>query len=85
MRILLLRAWPRCHEQAALALPAGSTVADALAACPLDLTGTAGYAIHGERVEAGRVLQDGDRLELLAPLLVDPKEARRRRAIKPNG
>lgn len=85
MRVVLVRAWPRRHEQAALVLSEGCTVADALAASQLDLAGIAGYAVHGERVEAGRVLQDGDRLELLAPLLVDPKEARRRRAIKPTG
>jgi putative ubiquitin-RnfH superfamily antitoxin RatB of RatAB toxin-antitoxin module len=29
------------------------------------------------------VLREGDRVELLRPLQVDPKEARRRRALKP--
>lgn len=39
-----------------------------------------GVAIHGERVSPDRVLATGDRVELLRPLQVDPKEARRRRA-----
>jgi putative ubiquitin-RnfH superfamily antitoxin RatB of RatAB toxin-antitoxin module len=42
--------------------------------------GVSGYAVFGERVGMDTVLDDGDRLELLQPLLVDPKEARRRRA-----
>jgi hypothetical protein len=31
-------------------------------------------------VAAGKILQDGDRVELLRPLAADPNEARRRRA-----
>ena len=37
------------------------------------------YAVWGKRVSVNTVLQDGDRLELLRPLKVDPKEARRLR------
>jgi sulfur carrier protein len=37
------------------------------------------YAVWGKRVNASTVLQDGDRLALLRPLKVDPKEARRLR------
>jgi hypothetical protein len=36
--------------------------------------------IGGKRVPAGKVLQDGDRVDLLRPLAADPNEARRRRA-----
>ena len=39
-----------------------------------------GQAVFGELVAATQPLRDGDRLELLAPLSIDPKEARRRRA-----
>jgi putative ubiquitin-RnfH superfamily antitoxin RatB of RatAB toxin-antitoxin module len=39
--------------------------------------------VFGERASAEDVLRDDDRLELLRPLQVDPKEARRRRASKP--
>ncbi len=37
------------------------------------------YAVWGRRVELTTPLKDGDRLELLRPLTVDPKEARRLR------
>lgn len=36
--------------------------------------------IFGERAGADARLRDGDRVEIYRPLLVDPKEARRRRA-----
>ena len=38
--------------------------------------------IRGKRVEHTHRLEEGDRLEILRPLTVDPKEARRRRAAK---
>lgn len=37
------------------------------------------YAVWGRRVELTTPLKDGDRLELLRTLTVDPKEARRLR------
>ena len=37
------------------------------------------YAVWGRRVELTTPLKAGDRLELLRPLTVDPKEARRLR------
>ncbi|MCY4128392.1 MAG: RnfH family protein [Gammaproteobacteria bacterium] len=38
------------------------------------------FAVWGEEVTAEHELKDGDRLELLRPLPVDPMEARRRKA-----
>ena len=35
--------------------------------------------IDGKKVPPGRVLANGDRVEVLRPLAIDPKEARRRR------
>ena len=61
-------------------LPEGASVADALAASGFDLRGINGYAVFGERVPPDAMLHEGDRLELLRPLLADPKDARRRRA-----
>ena len=65
-----------------LFLPAGTTVADAVAAADLPtrhpgmpdqwVTG-----IHGRVVETDTVLVDGDRVELYRPVPVDPKETRR--------
>jgi len=40
----------------------------------------AGVGIFGRRVAPDAGLRDGDRIELYRPLLIDPKEARRRRA-----
>lgn len=83
MRIEVIRAWPRRHEAVILALPEGATVADALAAAAfLQQETPAAVAIHGETVALDQTLRDGDRVELLRPLLLDPKEARRRRAGK---
>lgn len=73
-------AWPRRHAQCTLALPAGATVADAVAASGLGEGDPVGLAIFGERVTPAQVLADGDRVELLRGLVIDPKEARRRRA-----
>ena len=80
IRVQVLRAWPRRHQAEDLQLQEGATVADALAACSLPLEGVQGHAVFGELVAATQELRDGDRLELLAPLSIDPKEARRRRA-----
>ena len=80
VRVEVLRAWPRRHVSVALHLPEGATVADALAASGLVLDGICAYAVFGEKATLDTVLRDGERLELLQPLLLDPKEARRRRA-----
>lgn len=81
MRIEVIRAWPCRHDSVILALPDGATVADALAAAAFPQQETpAAVAIHGETVDLDQTLHDGDRVELLRSLLLDPKEARRRRA-----
>ena len=38
------------------------------------------WAIHGRAVDSRTVLREGDRVEILRPLSIDPKLARRRRA-----
>ena len=81
MIVEVVRAWPRHFRAVTLDLPEGATVADAISACGLPLEGITGQAVFGERVAPTQSLRHGDRVELLAPLLVDPKEARRRRAI----
>lgn len=80
LRVEVMRAWPRRHCSVQLELPAGATIADALAACGLALDEVAGYAVFGELAPPARPLRDGDRVELLESLRLDPKEARRRRA-----
>lgn len=76
-------AWPRRHVARRVVLPHGATVREAIAVSGLDaetLSCVAALAVHGERVTGDTPLRDGDRVELLRPLVADPKEARRRRA-----
>ncbi len=68
-----------------LKLPAGSTAAQALRASgladgldPALLDGLS-LGLWGRACDPATVLRDQDRLELLRPLVVDPKEARRLR------
>lgn len=76
---------PHQVRSAALRLPAGSTVTDAVRASGvLDGVGAAEAgtlqpAVWGRSVAADTHLRDGDRVELTRPLRVDPKEARRQR------
>lgn len=44
-----------------------------------------GFAIFGRRVEPADPVSEGDRIEVLRPLQVDPKEARRSRASRTRG
>jgi putative ubiquitin-RnfH superfamily antitoxin RatB of RatAB toxin-antitoxin module len=71
-----------------LRVPQGTTVADAvsrsglpsrfpeLADAPLHC------AIFGRAVPLTHIVEDGDRVEILRPLLIDPKESRRRAAAR---
>ncbi|HVF62928.1 MAG TPA: RnfH family protein [Casimicrobiaceae bacterium] len=66
-------------------VPCGASVAQAVAISGLvarfELFEAAlSYAIHGQRARTDTPLRDGDRVELLRPLVVDPKTARRDRA-----
>jgi uncharacterized protein len=64
-------------------LPAGSTVADALAASGLAGEATpGGVGIYGKAAPAGTVVRDGDRVEIYRPLRADPKHLRRVRAAR---
>ncbi|NOT89863.1 MAG: RnfH family protein [Lysobacter sp.] len=82
VHVEVVQAWPRRHEAVCVDLPAGSTVAEAIAAAGLTPGGHAGIAVYGDPATGDQRLRDGDRVELLRPLTIDPKEARRRRAGK---
>ncbi len=68
-----------------LTIPASATLEQALAlGCRAGLLrpeelGELGVAVFGRRRAPQEHLQPGDRIELLGPLLADPKEARQRR------
>lgn len=84
MRVsLLFSPAPRTVLEAVLDLPEGSTAVDALRASGWAerLAGQQGLdlAVWGRRCSAEQLLRDGDRLEWLRPLRVDPKVARRER------
>lgn len=73
---------PRQVQTRRLALPAGSSLGDAMRASGLfdgEPPGELAYGIWGRRQPLSTVLRDGDRVEAYRALTVDPKEARRLR------
>lgn len=67
----------------AVELPAGATVDDVIAAsglrqaCPGQDLDDLQAGIWGRPVARDQLVQDGDRVELYRPLLMDPRDARR--------
>lgn len=81
IRVQVVLAWPGRVLEHSLELPEGSSVAEAIAAAALEGSDACpAVAVHGVVARAEQLLQDGDRVELLRPLLADPKDNRRRRA-----
>lgn len=81
MRIEVVMAWSDRYESRELTLAEGATVAEAVVCAALDTgSNVVAYAMHGLLARPEQLLRDGDRLELLRPLLADPKDNRRRRA-----
>jgi putative ubiquitin-RnfH superfamily antitoxin RatB of RatAB toxin-antitoxin module len=69
-----------------VSVPAGATVADAIALSRVQLdvpnVDDAPVGIHGRLVSRDTVLRDGDRVEIYRALVADAKHARRQRAGK---
>lgn len=85
IRIEVAYAGPEGQALIAVTVPAGTPVVEAVGRSGLVerlglFEAALSYAIHGQRAEAQTPLRDGDRVELLRPLVADPKEARRQRA-----
>jgi putative ubiquitin-RnfH superfamily antitoxin RatB of RatAB toxin-antitoxin module len=86
LRVEVIYALPQQAWSAVLQLPYGTTASEAVmrsgfaSKIPGFDTANLGYAIYGKSISAATVLRDGDRLELLRPLIADPKQARRQRA-----
>jgi putative ubiquitin-RnfH superfamily antitoxin RatB of RatAB toxin-antitoxin module len=89
MRIEVVYALAEKQELAALDLPPGSTVLDAVRASgllqrlphiELDRVG-----VWGRPVKPDTPLRDRDRVEIYRPLIADPKEVRRKRAAGKRG
>lgn len=72
--------------QRSLTLPAGATIEHSLSASgyfsdfPTSSIEQLSVGIFGKHLPAHHLLEDHDRVEIYAPLRVDPKIARRRRA-----
>jgi putative ubiquitin-RnfH superfamily antitoxin RatB of RatAB toxin-antitoxin module len=83
--VTVVWATPDVQDIVALTLPAGATVADAIARSGLVERyridrGATRSGVHGRLVRDDAVLHDGDRVELCRPLAADPKAVRRLRA-----
>ena len=88
IRVEVVLAMPERQELVSLEVPAGSTLTDAIThsglpemfeGFELDL---ARVGIFGQKTSPEQVLRDGDRVEIYRPLVADPKEVRRQRALK---
>jgi len=88
MHIEVVLAMPEKQELVALDLAAGATVADAIEQSGIVAMfedfelDTSKVGIFGQKVALTQELRNGDRVEIYRPLLVDPKEVRRQRALK---
>lgn len=80
-------AMPERQELVALEVAAGTTITQAIVLSgvaemfdgfQVDL---ANVGIFGNKVSPEQVLRDGDRVEIYRPLVADPKEVRRQRAL----
>jgi len=86
MHVEVVYALPDCAWSAVLELPVGAIASEAIAQSgfaariPGFDQERLGYAIFGKTISATTMLRDGDRLELVRPLVADPKQARRARA-----
>jgi putative ubiquitin-RnfH superfamily antitoxin RatB of RatAB toxin-antitoxin module len=88
LSVEVVYALPEGADIVALRLPRGATLADAIAASGIprrhpevDLA-SAGIGVYGQLRPASGAAAHGDRIELYRPLAADPKEARRRRALR---
>jgi uncharacterized protein len=84
--VSVVYALPERATEIAVRLPAGATLADAIARSRIEQRhpevdfARAPAGIFGRRAPRDAVLADGDRVEIYRQLNADPKELRRRRA-----
>jgi uncharacterized protein len=86
MRVRVIYALADSQTEVAVELPQHATVADALARASMEerfseiKLQTLVCAIFGRVVPLSQSLVEGDRIEILRPLQIDPKQSRRRAA-----
>jgi uncharacterized protein len=81
MKVEVVYARPEGAQVASLDLPAGATLLDAITASGFKIENQL-VGIFGKRAALDTPLKPGDRVEIYRPLEIDPKEARRRRALR---
>ena len=81
MRVEVVYALPMRQEVCVVEVPAGTVVAQAIALSSFAQRDLSNHtiAIFGRPVTFDTPVHDQDRIEILRPLRVDPKDARRRR------
>lgn len=85
--VQLIFATPHTIWRRDLRLPGTATIAQALqqggfwSSHPELSPDLTAVGVYGQRCEPDQVLKDGDRVEIYRPLVFDPMESRRRRAI----
>jgi putative ubiquitin-RnfH superfamily antitoxin RatB of RatAB toxin-antitoxin module len=83
INIEVVAAWPERQVLRTMALPAGSTVSEAIDAADLGREfpdvdfSRYEVALWGRVVSRQASLEEGDRVEILRPLDIDPRDARR--------
>jgi len=84
IRVEVIYALPDRYWSVRLEMPEGSRVGEALQAARSQLPEVSidesRLAVFSRSVTLENMLKDGDRLEILRPLIADPKQARRERA-----
>jgi putative ubiquitin-RnfH superfamily antitoxin RatB of RatAB toxin-antitoxin module len=88
--VTVIYARPGGQAVRSLELDFPATLGDAVKASGLleeyaeiDLDARHRVGIFGRLADLNAVLSDGDQVEIYRPLLVDPRESRRRRAVRP--
>jgi putative ubiquitin-RnfH superfamily antitoxin RatB of RatAB toxin-antitoxin module len=88
IRVRVVYALPERQSTVELVLPRGAAVEDAIAKSGMaaEFPAMSGQpvqcAIFGRLVALNHPLQDGDRIEILRPLIADPKQTRRQAAAR---
>jgi putative ubiquitin-RnfH superfamily antitoxin RatB of RatAB toxin-antitoxin module len=86
LSISVVYAQPERQELLRLTVPDGTTVAQVVSlaqdAGHFSQAEIAGFAVFGQAVKPEQAVSEGDRIEILRPLLIDPKESRRRAAAR---
>ena len=88
IQVEVVLAMPDRQELLALEVTAGTTVAEAISisaladSCESFELDLSKVGIFGRKVSPDQVLRAGDRVEIYRPLIADPKEVRRQRALQ---